>query len=70
MLVLTRRPGERLVIGDDIIVTICGVRGDQVRLGFTAPDEVTVYRKEIYDRIKTELQSEHATRDPTDRGES
>ena len=70
MLVLTRRPGERLVIGDDIVVTICGVRGDQVRLGFTAPDEVTVYRKEIYDRIKTELQSEHATRDPTDRGES
>ena len=70
MLVLTRRLGERLVIGDDIVVTICGIRGDQVRLGFTAPDEVTVYRKEIYDRIKTELQSEHATRDPTDRGES
>ena len=70
MLVLTRRAGERLVIGDDIVVTICGVRGDQVRLGFTAPDEVPVYRKEIYDRIKTELQSEHATRDPTDRGES
>ena len=70
MLVLTRRAGERLVIGDDIVVTICGVRGDQVRLGFTAPDEVTVYRKEIYDRIKTELQSEHATRDPTGHGES
>ena len=68
MLVLTRRAGERLVIGDDIVVTICGVRGDQVRLGFTAPDEVTVYRKEIYDRIKNELPPEHATRDPTDHG--
>ena len=68
MLVLTRRPGERLVIGDDIVVTICGVRGDQVRLGFTAPNEVPVYRKEIYDRIKNELQPERATRDPTDHG--
>ena len=66
MLVLTRRSGERLVIGDDIVVTVCGVRGDQVRLGFTAPKEVPVYRKEIYDRIKKELRSEHAKRDPAD----
>ena len=70
MLVLTRRPGERVIIGDDIVVTISGIRGDQVRLGFTAPNEVPVYRKEIYDRIKTESRSEHATRDPTDHGAS
>ena len=70
MLVLTRRLGERLVIGDDIVVTICGVRGDQVRLGFTAPNDVPIYRKEIYERIKNESKSGPATRDPDDHGAS
>jgi len=70
MLVLTRRQGERVYIGDDVVVTICGLRGDQVRIGFTAPKDVTVYRKEIYDRIKTESQNGVKERDSIDHGVS
>jgi carbon storage regulator len=70
MLVLTRRQGERLFIGDDIVVTICRVGGDQVRIGFTAPNNIPVYRKEIYERIKNESRSGVASRNPIDRGSS
>ena len=52
MLILTRRVGETLVIGDDVTVTVLGVRGNQVRLGVNAPKEVAVHREEIYERIK------------------
>ena len=54
MLVLTRKPGERLVIGDNIVVTVVDVKGDNIRIGIDAPREVKVYRGEIYDAIVAE----------------
>lgn len=54
MLILTRRVGETVVIGDEVQVTVLGVKGNQVRLGVTAPREVSVHRQEIYDRIRKE----------------
>ncbi|MDX1562727.1 MAG: carbon storage regulator CsrA [Gammaproteobacteria bacterium] len=54
MLILTRRVGETVVIGDDITVTVLGVKGNQVRLGVNAPREVAVHREEIFERIKRE----------------
>lgn len=63
MLILTRRIGESVIIGDDITITVLGVKGNQVRLGVNAPKEVSVHREEIYKRIK---QEQNASDDKTE----
>ena len=54
MLILTRRVGETLMVGDEVTVTALGVKGNQVRIGVNAPKEVAVHREEIYQRIQKE----------------
>jgi len=63
MLILTRRVGEVLRIGDDVSITILGVKGNQVRIGIDAPKDVAVHREEIYQRIKREGDSGEAADD-------
>ena len=57
MLILTRRVGETLNIGDEVQVTVLGIKGNQVRLGVNAPKEIPVHREEIYERIKKEKEA-------------
>ena len=57
MLILTRRIGETLTIGDNVQVTVLGVKGNQVRLGVNAPKEIPVHREEIYQRIQKEKEA-------------
>jgi carbon storage regulator len=61
MLILTRRVGETLMIGDDVTVTVLGVKGNQVRIGVAAPNTVAVHREEVYTRIKAQETAEPAT---------
>jgi carbon storage regulator len=58
MLILTRRTGETVMIGNDVTLTVLGVKGNQVRLGINAPKSIPVHREEIYERIKRELQGD------------
>jgi len=58
MLILTRRIGEVLRIGDDVAITVLGIKGNQVRIGIDAPKDVAVHREEIYQRIKSETEDD------------
>jgi carbon storage regulator len=60
MLILTRRVGETIRIGNDVSVTVLGVKGSQVRLGIAAPKNVAVHREEIFERIKAEVEAAKA----------
>jgi carbon storage regulator len=64
MLILTRRIGESLMIGDSVVVTVLGVKGNQVRIGINAPKDVAVHREEIFQRIKREKQQAAADSAP------
>ncbi|HQT43173.1 MAG TPA: carbon storage regulator CsrA [Halothiobacillus sp.] len=61
MLILTRRIGEVLRVGDDVSITVLGIKGNQVRIGIDAPKDVSVHREEIYQRIKNEGNSPEGT---------
>ncbi len=52
MLILTRRAGESIMVGDEVTVTVLGINGNQIRIGIDAPREITVHRKEVYERIQ------------------
>ena len=64
MLILTRRVGETVMIGDDVTITVLGVKGNQVRVGINAPKHVAVHREEIYERIKREQQPDEEAEKP------
>jgi carbon storage regulator len=66
MLILTRRVGETLMIGDEVTVTVLGVKGNQVRIGINAPKTVAVHREEIYQRIKGENDAGGTPDEPTE----
>lgn len=58
MLILSRRSGEKLIIGDDVELTVLGIKGNQVRIGVNAPKDVAVHREEVYLRIQNEKQTD------------
>jgi carbon storage regulator len=70
MLILTRRVGETLMIGNDISVTVLGVKGNQVRIGVDAPKDVAVHREEIFERINSEQGESPDSSAPQDSSET
>jgi carbon storage regulator len=64
MLILTRRVGETVMIGNEVTVTVLGVKGNQVRIGVNAPKDVAVHREEIYERIKREEDHDSGSHTP------
>lgn len=64
MLILTRRVGETLMVGDDVTVTVLGVKGNQVRIGVNAPKDVAVHREEIYEKIRKETEGADGVKQP------
>ena len=68
MLILTRRVGETLMIGDDVTVTVLGVKGNQTRIGINAPKDVPVHREEIYERIRAQSNGETVAQNGTTTG--
>jgi carbon storage regulator len=68
MLVLTRKPGQSIMIGDGVEVQVLSVAGEKVRLGITAPRDVSIFRDEVYDRIESESDSEGSTAGDEDPG--
>tara|TARA_B100000482_G_C12418915_1_gene224289 strand:- start:309 stop:509 length:201 start_codon:yes stop_codon:yes gene_type:complete len=66
MLILTRRIGETLMVGDDVTITVLGVKGNQVRIGVNAPKDVAVHREEIYERIQSEKAGNDTENEPSD----
>ena len=65
MLILTRRLGESVKIGDEVTVTVLGVKGGHVRLGFTAPPNIAVHREEVYERIQTDRTTSISKQEPS-----
>ncbi|XKM13776.1 carbon storage regulator CsrA [Orbaceae bacterium ac157xtp] len=63
MLILTRRVGETLIIGDDVVITVLGVKGNQVRIGINAPKDVSIHREEIYNRIHQDQRDDLGNRE-------
>ena len=60
MLILTRRAGETVMVGNDVTITVLGVKGNQVRIGINAPKDIAVHREEIYERIQNEKAAKDA----------
>jgi len=65
MLILSRHLGESVKIGDEVTVTVLGVKGGQVRLGFTAPPNIAVHREEVYERIQTDRTTGISKQEPS-----